>query len=185
MNRFLVIIGPSGVGKTSLVRELKKLGVVSPFPSWTTRPPRPEEREEQIDHIFVSDSEFEKQKQEGRFLETVSLFGLPYQYGLPPIKAASFEMVTVILLRAPLLDLLKNHYKDYKIYQIEDSVHLVSERLQAREQNGEMTGDRLKQHEAELAMGRGLADRIFENDSTIAALADKVAQAIKKDFKQE
>jgi len=185
-DKFLVIIGPSGVGKTSLVRALRDRGLVYPVPSWTTRPPRPEEQDEQIDHIFVDEKEFEHRAKEGFFLEEVALFGLPYRYGLPPIDFASApKAVPVILLRAPLVSLLQEHYSNYIIYQLEDTYAKVVGRLHDREKNGEQSGERLKMYEKEIAAGRSIADKVIVNGDDFLTVVAEIESAILQDFKKE
>ena len=57
MKNIYLIVGPSGVGKTTLVEQLcKKRGYV-PVDSYTTRPPRTADEK---GHIFVSDGEFDR-----------------------------------------------------------------------------------------------------------------------------
>jgi guanylate kinase len=184
--KFLVIIGPSGVGKTSLVKALRDKGVVRPVPSWTTRPARPRESDEQIDHIFISEEEFERRAKEYFFLEDVAMFGLPYRYGLPPIDFPSDSgEVPVLLLRAPLVPLLQKHYNDFIIYQLEDTYDRVAGRLQDREKNGEQPGERLGMYEKEIASGRKIADRIIVNSDDLVSTVAKVEDAILQDFNKE
>jgi guanylate kinase len=184
--KFLVIIGPSGVGKTSLVKALRDKGVVRPIPSWTTRPPRPKENDERIDHIFVSEEDFEQKAKARFFLEEVTLFGLPFRYGLPPIDSTSATgPIPVLLLRAPLVPLLQKHYTNYVIYQIEDSYDRVAERLQDREKQGEKQGERLTMYEKEITAGRAFADRVIANSDDFSELVAKVEGAILQDFKKD
>jgi guanylate kinase len=65
----VVISGPSGVGKDSVLARMKERG--SPFHfvvTATTRPPRPEEKEG-IDYIFVARDEFADLIEKGELLE--------------------------------------------------------------------------------------------------------------------
>jgi guanylate kinase len=65
----VVISGPSGVGKDSVLARMKERG--SPFHfvvTATTRPPRPEEKEG-IDYIFVGRDEFADLIEQGELLE--------------------------------------------------------------------------------------------------------------------
>src|SRR3954447_16585781 len=97
-------IGPSGSGKSTVVRELAARGLVTVHPTWTTRPRRADERQGSLEHRFVSDDEFDELCRRGFFIETVSLFGLPFRYGLPPLdgdSAGPGGPVDAVMLRAP------------------------------------------------------------------------------------
>lgn len=73
--RLFVVSGPSGVGKGTLVAEvLKRLPNLHRAVTYTTRPPRPNERDGQ-DYHFVSMREFERLKEEGAFLEWAEVYG--------------------------------------------------------------------------------------------------------------
>lgn len=78
MAKVFIISGPSGVGKTSLVRGLlsrvKGKGEGLHFSvSCTTRPPRPGE-EHGRDYYFISRGQFERLRREGRFLEHAQVY---------------------------------------------------------------------------------------------------------------
>jgi len=80
--RMVVVSGPSGVGKSTVVRWL--LGR-APVPlarsvSATTRPARPGEVDG-VDYHFLSPEEFERRRVTGEFLECVQVFGQEYWYG--------------------------------------------------------------------------------------------------------
>lgn len=78
--KVFVISGPSGVGKTTLVRGLlSRVGVGARVKglhfsvSCTTRPPRPDEVHGR-DYYFVSRGQFERLLREGRFLEHAQVY---------------------------------------------------------------------------------------------------------------
>ncbi|NUS73643.1 MAG: guanylate kinase [Corynebacteriales bacterium] len=85
--RLIVLSGPSGVGKGSVVAEIR-----NQYPdvwlsvSATTRAPRPGEREG-VDYHFVSEDEYDRMVEAGEFLEYASYAG--YRYGTPrgPVEA--------------------------------------------------------------------------------------------------
>lgn len=81
-NPLLVIIsGPSGAGKDSVIRRMRELGFPFHFVvTMTTRPPRPGEVNGK-DYIFVSEEEFESLLQRGGFLENAIVYG--HRYGVP------------------------------------------------------------------------------------------------------
>jgi len=79
--RLIVIAGPSGVGKGSVVKELlDRDPSLALSTSVTTRPPRAAEREGE-DYFFVSTDRFEQMLDAGEFLEWARVFD--HYYGTP------------------------------------------------------------------------------------------------------
>ena len=77
----LVISGPSGVGKDTVVNRLKESIPAAHFAiTATTRPPRPGEREG-IDYHFLSEEEYDRLLAEDGFLERASVYSS--RYGVP------------------------------------------------------------------------------------------------------
>jgi guanylate kinase len=74
----IVITGPSGVGKGTLIRGLReRIPELELSISATTRPPRPGERDG-VDYYFLSDVEFNRALDEGAFVEHASYAGNRY-----------------------------------------------------------------------------------------------------------
>ena len=73
-----IISGPSGVGKSTIIRHLLAEGRFSLSVSATTRPPRPGERDG-VDYYFLSDEEFQRRLGNGEFLEHAFVHG--HRYG--------------------------------------------------------------------------------------------------------
>lgn len=180
-DKLLVIIGPSGAGKSSVVKLLHDRGVVVVTPSWTTRPPRPDEADGALEHRFVDETAFTDKAETGYFLEARQLFGLPYWYGLPKIEKAAAGQVPTVMLRASLLPLLDTYYSNYMVYQIEDELGKIERRLRERQAAGHEPGSRLKGYQEEIAAGRERADRVFVNDSSLETLAGRIAAALSED----
>jgi guanylate kinase len=71
----IVISGPSGVGKDSVLQSMKERGLPFHFVvTATTRPQRPEEKEG-IDYIFVGREEFAGMIDEGELMEYAVVYG--------------------------------------------------------------------------------------------------------------
>ncbi len=179
--KILVFIGPSGAGKSTVVQALARKGVVEVTPTWTTRPPRKDEREETVEHHFTSEKEFVRLQKNGFFLETAQPFGLKFIYGLPEITANFPDRIPTIMLRSFLLERLSKHYPNFVVYQIEDDVERIRKRLQARQEAGEQLGTRLVDYEKEISLGRKVAGRVFENEE-LDVTVQAIEETLKEDF---
>ena len=86
--RLFVITAPSGAGKSSLIKELLKadpaLGLSI---SYTTRPPRPGEKNGREYH-FVDDKAFLAMRERGEFLESAEVHGNRYGTSKKVIREA-------------------------------------------------------------------------------------------------
>jgi len=180
----LVFIGPSGSGKSTIVRTLVERRVVTVHPTWTTRPRRADEAAGSVEHRFVSESEFLRLRDQGFFLHAVQMFGLPYWYGLPTIDWSDGPAIDALMLRAPLVPVLRAAYPgpDHVVYQIEASLRLVDARLAARAYSPDELEARLADNERERDAGRRVAHRFFFNDQSLAAIVDDIERAVREDF---
>ena len=78
MARVLVITGPSGVGKGTLISELReRVPELELSVSATTRPPRTGELEG-VDYYFLSEEEFDRRVRDGEFVEHAAYAGRRY-----------------------------------------------------------------------------------------------------------
>ena len=79
--KLVVISGPSGVGKTTLLRRLlAAFPELIPSVSATTRPPRKGEQDG-VDYHFLSAEEFDRRREAGEFLECCRVYGRQHWYG--------------------------------------------------------------------------------------------------------
>jgi guanylate kinase len=182
MTPLLVFIGPSGTGKSSIARYLADRGAIHVHPTWTTRPRRREERAGSVEHHFVSVDDFLRRRDEGFFLHSVQMFGMPHWYGLPTITWSEGNVIDAVMLRAPLVPILRSVYSELVIYQIEAPRDLVESRLAARVCTTDELRARLVDNEHELAAGRRVAHRHFHNDRALDAVVDDIERAVRTDF---
>ncbi len=84
----VIITGPSGVGKDSLISRLKALNRPYHFAiTATTRPPRPEETDG-VDYFFLSDQRYDEMLAQGEFLENATVYDHRYGVPKPPVREA-------------------------------------------------------------------------------------------------
>jgi guanylate kinase len=177
----LVFIGPSATGKSSVVRRLVDRGVIAVHPTWTTRPRRPDEITGSVEHHFVSEAEFLRRRADGFFLHSLQLFGMPYWYGLPTIEWTEGS-VDAVMLRAPLVPILRAVYPDLVIYQIDAPRVVVESRLVSRGCAAIERDARLADNEHERLVGRHIAQRRFHNHRSLDLVLHDVERAIQSDF---
>jgi guanylate kinase len=88
--RVVIVSGPSGVGKTTVLRHVYQR---APVPlvasvSATTRPPRPGELDG-VDYHFLTDEAFQRLQEKSEFLECFQVFNHGYWYGTLRSEVAS------------------------------------------------------------------------------------------------
>lgn len=84
----VVITGPSGVGKDSLLSRLKALKRPYHFAvTATTRPPRPDETDG-VDYFFLADHQYDDMLARDEFLEHATVYAHRYAVPKPPIREA-------------------------------------------------------------------------------------------------
>ncbi|MRI59373.1 MAG: guanylate kinase [Epsilonproteobacteria bacterium] len=139
----LVLSGPSGAGKSTLIKEvLSKVENVYFSISTTTRPMREGERDG-VDYYFVSKEEFEKEIEEGLFLEWANVHGNYYGTSLKPVMRALDEGKLVLfdidvqgfetLMRSSLRDLVTS------VFVTTPSMSELRRRLELRGSDDEQT----------------------------------------------
>ncbi|MBL8299370.1 MAG: hypothetical protein JNN30_13610 [Rhodanobacteraceae bacterium] len=186
MSKILVVIGPSGVGKSTVFAPLRREGVVRLVPTWTTRKPRRYEDPTDADHVFVDDTAFAEREREGFFLETVQLFGLDARYGLPrEALEDDGRSIRVLMLRAMLLQRLPHYFRAHRVYQVEAPRARVEAHLRTRlEQDGDI-GSRLTNFDEELHAGRRFAHRVIDNSDTLERVTVQLRAWLREDFAED
>jgi len=171
----LVVAGPSGVGKGTVVRRLLEIRPdLRLSVSATTRRPRPGEVDG-IDYRFVSEAEFDRLVAENALLEWADIFG-HHRSGTPagPVEAARSEGHDVLLeidvqgagqVRQRLPDALLVFLAPPSIEELERRL-----RLRGTEDEGQLAG-RLSAARQEMAEA-ALFDHVVVNDEVNRAAAE-------------
>lgn len=145
---FILLLGPSAVGKSSLVKSLKlmypnRYHYIRPF---TTRPARPNETEK----TPVTDKVFDHMKAKGVFVCVTDLYGFRYGTPLTPILEAQ-KSGQLPILDFPLERTSELRHPDYdlvKFYILPSTVDEWKQRLVA---SGRNSGGRYETGLAELS----------------------------------
>ncbi len=177
--KFLLLLGPSGVGKSSIIQRLRQMDerfvYISPY---ITR----RLRKGETDKIPVSEKKLDKLVRNGRILVVNELYGIRYATPSEPIEQA-FAKERFPLLDWPIdrLGVMEVRFPQrlFRVY-VEVDTKTLRERLQADARDP--TQSRLKAGLAELRrLARGKHDqlidlRIANPDGEIDAVAKKIYQ---------
>lgn len=129
-----VISGPSGVGKSTLRREImRRCSGLKYSISCTTRPPRPGEQEG-VDYYFVVPAVFERMKEAGEFIEWARVHGNYYGTPRRPVEEWRREGFDVILEIDVwgALQVKKSYPEGIFIFIAPPSLRVLEERLRRR-----------------------------------------------------
>ncbi len=80
LGSIVVLSGPSGVGKDTLIQRIVEVSEYRKFVAYTTRPPRPNEKHG-MDYFFLNEKEFAELIFKEEFLDHLIVNG--YNYGTP------------------------------------------------------------------------------------------------------
>ena len=133
----IVFSGPSGVGKTTVVRLVMDKW---PLPltlstSVTTRQPRPDEVAG-VDYHFITQREFLRRREAGDFLESFEVFGRGHWYGTPRDEvAASLASGKWVVLEIDIngaMQVIEQHPDAITFFVSPDSLAELERRLRGR-----------------------------------------------------
>ena len=172
--RLLVVSGPSGSGKSSIVRELiERLGIEFSV-SATTRLPRPGERHG-VHYNFISRRDFEKMIEADELLEW-AIYNNRY-YGTPeaPIEETLDDQRDILLeIEIQGARQVRERKPEAIMYFIAPpSLEELERRLRRRgDTSDEDIEDRLEIAQSELAEAPELFDHIVVNDNLEQAISE-------------
>jgi len=175
--KIVIISGPSGVGKSTICKEVvKRLNNVYLSVSVTTRP-RDEAEVEGKDYWFISKSEFQQRIDRGLLLEYAEVFG--HLYGTPAEKVEEAVQAgkTVILeIDVQGAKKVKVLYKDaVMIFIFPPTQRELAERMKLRgREDSETAEERLNGASEEIAAGWQYYDYMVINDDLHQAVSEVV-----------
>ncbi|MEI6256350.1 MAG: guanylate kinase [Planctomycetota bacterium] len=174
--KIVVISGPSGVGKTTILRRLLvDLPQLIPSVSATTRPPRVGERDG-VDYHFISAPDFDRRRAAGEFLECCQVYGRHHWYGtlvdeVAPRMAAG-EWVVLEIDVEGTLSILVRYPKAITIFVEPSHPDQLLDRLRGRgTESPEAIARRLEVARRELLQSHHYQHRVVNNDDIAAAVA--------------
>jgi len=178
--RLIVITGPSGVGKSTIVDAVLERTDARYSVSATTRAMRDGEVDGE-DYYFVSRAVFENMIETGRLLEWAEVFGGEY-YGTPlePVRDALANGETMILEIDVQGGLLVHRKMADEVYVliVPPNEETLSERLGGRgTESDDAVAERLSKAKEEIRLARESGVYTIEviNDDLETAIADVVA----------
>ncbi|MHC4123605.1 MAG: guanylate kinase [Planctomycetota bacterium] len=175
--RLVVISGPSGVGKSTICREVvKRMDDVSVSVSATTRPMAKNEVDGK-DYHFVSRQQFQKLIDENKLLEYAEVFD--NFYGTPKDKVDELlEQGKTVILEIDV----QGGQQTKKTYPNADMIFILPptekdlvERMDSRGRDDKYSsGKRLDGADEEIAFGRRYYDKMVINDDLEQAIREVI-----------
>lgn len=170
----VVISGPSGVGKDSVVSRLKELNLDFHFVvTATTRPPRPGERHG-IDYYFLSQDEFAEMIEQDELLEYAIVYndykGIPKEQVRQALASGADVVMRVDVQGAATIRELSA--EAVLIFLTTESEDELEKRLRERKSESS-EGLNLR-----IAMARKELNRINEFDYVVVNRADRLDEAV-------
>jgi len=165
----LVVSGPSGVGKTTIVHQVReRLG--GQFSVSATTRPRSDGEVDGEDYLFVSPDQFEDMVRTNAFLEHAEVFGR-HAYGTPrtPVEEAlaKGELIVLDIDVQGAMQVRDRMPSAFMLFILPPSDEELRRRLESRGREDEEAINRRfaeARREIDLATGRDLYDAFIIND---------------------
>lgn len=165
----VVVSGPSGVGKTTIVRVVKEQLDAMFSVSATTRP-RTEQETDGVDYFFRSEIEFDAMIENGEFLEYATVFG-QHSYGTPKNSVQqAMEKGRLVILEIDVqggMQVRESIPKALLIFIMPPDEAVLLQRLRSRGRDAEQAIQRRfaeARNEIEKARTSGVYDEFIVND---------------------
>jgi len=168
--RLVIISGPSGVGKSTLLAQVLKQSEVPLVMSVaaTTRGPRPGERDG-VDYHFLTEEDFAAKRSRGEFIECFEVFGKGHWYGTladevgPRLERGKWVVLEVDVKGA--MAVTERYPEAITIFIGPDSMEELERRLRGRETEDEAAIQRrLGQAREELAAAKQYKYHVVNDD---------------------
>jgi guanylate kinase len=175
--KVVIISGPSGVGKSTICKEIvKRLDNVYLSVSVTTRPQSAAEVDGR-DYWFISEEEFHQRVDKGLLLEHAKVFG--HFYGTPKekvVKALKAGKVVILEIDVQGARQVKAVFPDaVMMFILPPSARDLAERLDHRGREGaEAAGKRLNEASAEIAAAWQYYEHMVINEDLQQAVSECV-----------
>jgi guanylate kinase len=169
MSRLIVITGPSGVGKGTLIKRLREtMPQIAMSVSATTRKPRAGEREG-VDYHFMSEAEFDEAVAGDAFLEHAEYSG--HRYGTPRAEVEGRDTPVVLEIEVQGARQVRQAAEDaLLVFIAPPDPETLEERLRVRGTDApEAVARRLETARMELAAQDEFQHVIVNDDLDVAA----------------
>jgi guanylate kinase len=185
LGRLVVVSGPSGAGKTTVLRQVF---ACSPVPlvrsvSATTRAPRPGEVDGQS-YFFLDPADFQARRARGEFLECFEVFGEGHWYGTPQsavaagLKAGKWVLLEIDVQGA--MAVVQRYPDAITVFLRPPSLEVLEVRLRGRRtESEEAIQRRLAQARRELALADRYAYRVVNEEGNEQRAAQEICEILK------